>query len=99
MSYGRRRTKTITETGVVSDAGVPARLIFAEFNSDVAGNNCILKDGGTGGTAKFTLKSGTRVEAKLGPFDNETAPVFGTDIYATITGTNPILNVTYEELA
>lgn len=98
MGYGKKEVKTLTEDGQVSAAGTAARLLWAYFVGQTAGDQLSLRDG-NGGTVLITLKSGAYIGGQIGPFTRENAPVFSADIYADFTlTTSGVLGIVWENL-
>jgi len=99
MSYGRRRTTTLSAEGQISDEGVAAELLFLIFTGATAGDKVNLKNGSGGDSITGDLLCPANGSVVIGPFDEGKGIVFSADIYCdvTLTGVGTVFAV-YREL-
>lgn len=74
--------KKMTASGDVSTNNTASKLVSATFSTDWDGNysRLIISDGST---ERYRMTTDHKV-ARIGPFDRENAPIFDTDIVATL---------------
>jgi len=99
MSYGRRRTANLTDSGQISTAGIAAELLELVFTGVTAGDTITLTNGSGGSTITGPLTVPANGNVKLGPYDEGKGIVFNADIYASVAKTgNACVFVVYREL-
>ncbi len=99
MGWKKSLIKEGTASGVVTTAGKAGKLRFLNFYGVTAQDFCEIRDGGVGGAIKATLVVNAIGNAYMGPFNEDDAPVFATDIYVKLGGTGTYQwNAVYDEL-
>ena len=82
-------TQQTTETGTVQSGRT--RVYGLYYTGTATAGDIVLKDGGSGGTAKVTLSKAAVAESKMVEFPRPV--LFKTDVYATFT-TEQVTSIT-----
>ncbi len=100
MAKGRRLSKKLTGSGVVTTAGKTGILWGYNLIGGTTGSKALFENGGSGGTDTWagTTLAGTAVGDVTKAEHFVEGIVFTTDIYCTLSGTNAYVYVVYEEL-
>lgn len=88
------KTKEVTSSAAITSSGVPCKVLSVSGLGGAGAGTVILKDGGTGGTAKLTLDVGNGATFHH-PIKGGGLP-FPTDCFATLGGATAPVGVTVE---
>lgn len=88
------KSKELTASGAITATGVPCKVLSISGLGGAAAGTVILKDGGSGGTAKLTVDVGTAATFHH-PIKGG-GMIFSTDCYAALGGGTAPAAVTVE---